>query len=478
MLSKKATNWSAIIILILPAIIYYHLHNYRTGVVVNADLHFYYVLFSAMIAFFVGFSAFLEYKKSKVEKIFLVSVGFIGLGILYAFHALITPEVTLLQNAGLSFPVRNISVFVLIGDLSRLWLALMLFIPDNFFDNKQHIKKYFNGYTLTVLSVLIFILGYAIISTPEMIPAFKNENLTDTYFAILIKVFTLILLGINALKYYYSYKVKSNFTILTFIIGLLLIMETIIIFMVSTPWDSTWWLAHNLFLVSYIIMGGGIVYSYIGREKYEYFDILGQIKTYTNLLEEKNRQLNKLVNHDFLTGLTNRRYFMAETEEYIRKAAKEERTFALLFIDLDYFKSVNDRYGHQIGDELLQVVSDKITDLISPDDMASRIGGDEFVLLLKNVNRTQMSDVAKRILEALAEPISIKGNAFKIGVSIGISVYPADGHTIDELISKSDEAMYKVKREGRNHYKIASDEKSNAAALFDGKSLEATQTDG
>ncbi|MDZ7834385.1 MAG: hypothetical protein U5K84_02695 [Alkalibacterium sp.] len=80
MLSKKATNWSAIIILILPAIIYYHLHNYRPGVAVNADLHFYYVLFSAMIAFFVGYSAFLEYKKSKVEKIFLVSVGFIGLG--------------------------------------------------------------------------------------------------------------------------------------------------------------------------------------------------------------------------------------------------------------------------------------------------------------------------------------------------------------------------------------------------------------
>jgi diguanylate cyclase (GGDEF)-like protein len=232
-------------------------------------------------------------------------------------------------------------------------------------------------------------------------------------------------------------------------------METVIVFMISKPWSSSWWLAHNLFLMSYIVIGFGVMYSYFSKEKYGFFDVFGQIEKYTKLLEEKNIELNTIANCDSLTGLSNRRHFMSTAEEYIKEAEKDNGTFTLMFIDLDYFKTINDKYGHETGDQLLKIISKKISSLIKSTDIASRVGGDEFVLLIKNVTRAQFEDIATRILDRVTEPIVIGGNICHVGASIGISTFPNDGTTIDDLLSKSDEAMYSVKKEGRNNYKIA-----------------------
>lgn len=172
-------------------------------------------------------------------------------------------------------------------------------------------------------------------------------------------------------------------------------------------------------------------------------------------MEEKNTELDRIANYDSITGLANRRYFMATTEKYIKKAAENHNTFALMFIDLDHFKQVNDQYSHNTGDELLKIYAKKISSLIKATDMASRVGGDEFVLLIKDVNETQIKEIANRILGKFTEPIMIDGNQCNVGASIGISMYPENGSTIDELISKSDEAMYSVKQECRNSYKFA-----------------------
>ncbi|SFC23601.1 diguanylate cyclase (GGDEF) domain-containing protein [Alkalibacterium subtropicum] len=460
MLSNKKINVTAGLFIILPLVVYYYLVNNVSEMSMNIDLHFYYVIFSSAIALLVGFSAYKEYKKSRVTKIFFIAIGFLGVGVFYTFHALTTPDTAIAQRFNFPHIIDNINVFVLFGDLSRFWLALMLFVPDTLLEHNDRIRKYFNGYMLLFLLILLSGGSYYAVFNPEILPAFKHSDLRDTYFAILTKVITLIFIGINALKYYYSYKVKSNITILSFLIGLCLIMESTIMFMISTPWSSVWWLAHNLFLLSYIVMGFGLLYSYTGKEKYEYFDILGQIKKYAKLLEEKNTQLNTLVNYDALTGLSNRRHFMAALGDYIERAEKNHDSFALMFIDLDYFKTVNDRFGHQVGDELLKKVSEKISKSIHSKDMASRIGGDEFVVLLNKAQKGHIKHTAERILDKLTKPIVVNGNECHIGASIGISVYPVHGETVDELISKSDEAMYCIKKDGRNSYKIAENEKA------------------
>ncbi|GEK88248.1 diguanylate cyclase (GGDEF) domain-containing protein [Alkalibacterium putridalgicola] len=464
MLSNKKINVTASLFIVLPLIVYYYLVNNVSEMSMNIDLHFYYVMFSSAIAFLVGFGAYKEYKKNRVTKIYYIAIAFLGVGVFYTFHALTTPDTAIAQIFNFPDRVDNISVFVLFGDLSRFWLALMLFVPDTLLEHNDRIKKHFNGYVLLFLLIVLSGISYFAVFNPEMLPAFKHADLRDTYFAILTKVITLIFIGINALKYYYSYKVKSNITILSFLIGLCLIMESTIMFMISTPWSSVWWLAHNLFLLSYIVMGFGLLYSYTGKEKYEYFDILGQIKKYAKLLEEKNSQLNTLVNYDALTGLSNRRHFMAATEKYIERAEKNHGSFALMFIDLDHFKTVNDQHGHQIGDELLKNVSEKIRNSIHSKDMASRIGGDEFVVLLNEAQKEHIKHISERILDKLTKPIVINGNECNIGASIGISVYPAHGDTVDELISKSDEAMYCIKKDGRNNYKIAENEKLSTSS--------------
>lgn len=456
MFTKRRIDLLAIALIIAPIFVYYYPSDGSFDVSNHGNFHFYYVMISSMVAVLLGVAAYFEYRKSRVEKIFYISVGLIGVGILYTFHALVTPNMTLFTFFDFSDKANNISVFVMFGDLSRLWLALFMFVPDKLFENNNQIKRCFNGYCLVLFALILAVIFTLLLKTPEIFPVFVNDDFTNTNFAILTKIVTLLFIGANFLRYYYSYKANANVIILSFIVGLGLIMETVVVFLISKPWSPSWWLAHNLFLMSYLVIGLGVVYSYFGKEKYGFFDVFGQIEKYTKLLEEKNTELSALANYDSLTGLSNRRHFMSTAMDFIKLAEKEERVFALMFIDLDYFKAINDNYGHETGDQLLMIVSKKISSQIKSTDIASRVGGDEFVLLVKDVNRSQTEDIAQRILDRVTEKILIGENVCSVGVSIGISIFPQDGKTIDELLSKSDEAMYSVKMGGRNHFKVVS----------------------
>lgn len=456
MFRQKGINFIAYGIVLLPIFIYLFLTSLNLELSHQVEFHLYYVLGSSLAAFLLGFAAFLEYRKNKIDKIYFVALGFIGVGIFYSFHALVTPNMTFLKLFEFPDLASNISAFVMFGDLSRLWLALMIFIPDRLFEKNQKARKYFSGYVLIGFAIILSGLLYYGLLTPEIFPSFKNSDLSDTNLAVLTKVLTLLLIGVNTLRYYYSYKAKSNLSILSFVIGLVLIMETVIIFMISKPWSAEWWLAHNLFLSSYLIIGIGVLYSLFSKEKYGFFDVYGQIEQYMSLLEEKNKELDIIANLDSLTGLSNRRHFLITAEEHLEIAKKEQSTFALLFIDLDYFKEVNDEFGHKTGDELLKIIAIKISGLIKTSDVASRVGGDEFVLLLKNVDKSQIANIAKRIVNKLSETVSIGDYQCQVGASIGVSIFPQDGLTVDELFAKSDEAMYAVKQSGRNNYRMIS----------------------
>jgi len=160
----------------------------------------------------------------------------------------------------------------------------------------------------------------------------------------------------------------------------------------------------------------------------------------------KNIELNQLANYDTLTGLSNRSNFLKTAEEYLSIAIINNSKFAIMFIDLDHFKSINDIYGHQVGDELLKIVSKRIKSIIKKSDLAARIGGDEFLILLKDVDIDQIASISNRILISISESIIINNIYCKIGASIGVSIFPEDGNTIFNLISKSDEEMYKNKK--------------------------------
>ena len=160
----------------------------------------------------------------------------------------------------------------------------------------------------------------------------------------------------------------------------------------------------------------------------------------------------RVAHHDRLTGLSNRQQLIKRLQLAIKNAAERHRQLALLFIDLDGFKVVNDRFGHAMADRLLSGVAARIATCVRADDFACRYGGDEFVVLLTNLNDAQSAmGIAEQIRERIGQRYSIDGNEVCITASIGLAAYPTDGERYDALLERADASMYCDKASRRGH---------------------------
>jgi diguanylate cyclase (GGDEF)-like protein/PAS domain S-box-containing protein len=178
------------------------------------------------------------------------------------------------------------------------------------------------------------------------------------------------------------------------------------------------------------------------------------------------KQIRQLAHFDFLTGLPNRTLFNELLDHALVKAKRRARQMAILFIDLDGFKQINDRFGHDAGDHLLATFTMRLRESLrrsdavgrhTESDTAARIGGDEFVVLIDEfTDPFELEAVAKRILAAAAEPFPLAGPVGEISASIGISIYPTDGTDIETLTKNADSAMYRAKQAGKNTYRFFS----------------------
>jgi diguanylate cyclase (GGDEF)-like protein len=169
-----------------------------------------------------------------------------------------------------------------------------------------------------------------------------------------------------------------------------------------------------------------------------------------------NQQLRSVALYDSLTGLPNRVLLNDRLEQAISRAARAGKMCALMFVDLDGFKAVNDSRGHRVGDILLQQVAGRMTDAVRREDSVARIGGDEFVVVLSEVPRKEDAEaVARKLLSELARPYTIDGHAANVSASVGVSLYPADGVEPQALLARADAAMYAIKQQGKNGVRFA-----------------------
>lgn len=167
------------------------------------------------------------------------------------------------------------------------------------------------------------------------------------------------------------------------------------------------------------------------------------------------QEMSHHAQHDFLTGLPNRMLLTERLTQAIGMADRHRKQLALLFLDLDFFKQINDSYGHSVGDHLLQEVAAEIESCVRATDTVSRHGGDEFVILLTEIEARQDAiQVAEKLLARFAEPRVIDGHELEIHVSMGISVYPENGLDAETLMHNADTAMYNTKGNGRNSYQF------------------------
>ncbi|MEO6073265.1 MAG: diguanylate cyclase [Burkholderiales bacterium] len=184
-----------------------------------------------------------------------------------------------------------------------------------------------------------------------------------------------------------------------------------------------------------------------------YVGVFNDISTY----KEYEQRLRHLAHHDTLTGLPNRTAFDDHCEKALNRAVRHGTQLALLFIDLDGFKAVNDTYGHAVGDMLLQAVAGRITACLRDKDIVARMGGDEFTVLLEDITGAESAILAARkLLAALSEKTPCGDREISVFASIGISLYPDDADDVETLLTHADIAMYEAKNHGRNNYQLFS----------------------
>jgi diguanylate cyclase (GGDEF)-like protein len=170
--------------------------------------------------------------------------------------------------------------------------------------------------------------------------------------------------------------------------------------------------------------------------------------------EQANERIQYLAHHDALTGLPNRAQLREHTQHALALARRNRSSTAVMMLDLDHFKDINDSLGHSVGDELLCELAKRLRLGLREDDMVARLGGDEFILVLEQVEASDAAAVARKLLDLIEQPYRIGVHDLKVSASIGVALYPADGHDMETLLQSADAAMYQVKRSGRHDFRF------------------------
>lgn len=187
-----------------------------------------------------------------------------------------------------------------------------------------------------------------------------------------------------------------------------------------------------------------------------------KMQTFIKHLESENVEIRsveaetrKLAMHDALTGLPNRAFFMEKLESWLDKAKKNQENLSVCFVDVDFFKRINDAYGHQAGDEVLREFAHRLTNGVRTDDFVARLSGDEFAIILPSVrNEEAIIKIIRSILRQFESPFFIGDVLVTISCSIGVANFPLHGHDVASVLEKADKALYQVKHSGRAGYKI------------------------
>lgn len=390
--------------------------------------------------------AFTQYRLTNDRIALIIGLSVLFSGSVEALHTLV------IDGLSLHYHEKN-NLDALIWTFTNCMSGLILIIGLSLL--LKHKEKIPLSLTAFVLLSLFLVLGaitlifYStdVIKLPDM--WFKDFYISRPYELLSVVIYLFLIFALYPRTYDSYPNILSD---CIFYMSVTQIVISLYLMVLShAPYDSAYNVAYFLKVVAYFIPCTCLVINYV----FSYSAVLNAQKR----LKIKQEELRYIASHDSLTNLYNRREFEDLLDKSIANSSRTQSTLALLLIDLDNFKITNDTFGHVHGDELLKQFSRRLVLLIRKGDLLSRVGGDEFTLISPNIDSpTGARQLAERILDELNSPYPINGKLITVTVSIGISIFPTDGRTTEDLLRKADLAMYKSKNSGKNTYQFYTDQ--------------------
>lgn len=394
---------------------------------------------------FVCYVTWRCYRSSGEPLLRWMTLGFLGFTLIYMLHGAFT-----------ALAHQNIWLFLLYGPASRLVMAILLLIallsynrPPDTVVERTKLRPW-----LTWIGVFLLVdLAVAYLANSHVAgnPAVRVSMESGALILSSVTVMTLLLRRIGSPL------------IVIFGISVTAFALSSLAFILGRPWNHMWWLAHAIFAAGFFLLSYGVVQAFLTTRSFS--TIYSQEEMMARLAEASartesvlrelrltNETLERLAATDPLTGADNRRRFIEHVEAEIHRVGRGGAPFCLLALDLDNFKSINDRYGHQVGDDVLKGFVRTCVVAIRPYDGVARVGGEEFMIMLPHALAEAALVVAERLRTAMASASFQSGAQQLTGVtvSIGIAQSGADGDTIDDILRVADERLYSAKHQGRN----------------------------
>lgn len=373
-----------------------------------------------------------------------LTLSLLGFTLVYAPHGLFTP---LSQD--------HPALFLLYGPVSRLAMAACLLVgllaygrasdDDAARTAPQSWRAWIAGFLILDFIVAAVALGAAAHAQPIRL-------------AVESAALLLALIGVALLI---QRRIRSPL-MLVYAISLAYFAQSSLAFLLADAWNHMWWLAHMISVSGFTLLSYGVVRAFHTTRAFSLVfsqeEVMAQLETAkadaeraAAQLKQANANLEMLAATDPLTGLNNRRHFMARSRAEVSKAARTDAPIAVLALDVDHFKRINDRFGHAAGDEVLRAIAQNVSAQLRPTDHIGRWGGEEFMVLLPATSTAQAHNIAERIRLGV-EALRVESGGTEIGVtlSIGVAEYPTDGSGLDAVFNRADERLYDAKHAGRN----------------------------
>jgi len=432
---------------LLPAQIIAYLYFFQDPTLKFEDhlFHEIAIAVATLEGLFVTYVTWRCYKSSGEPLLRWLTLGFLGFVLIYALHGAFT---------GMAH--HNIWLFLLYGPASRLAMSILLFVgllsyrrPPDDVEERSNPRTWLMWIALflAVDLAVAWIANSGFADHPAVRLSMEGGAL----------VFSTLNVAALLMR-----RIRSPLMMI-FGISVTWFALSSLAFILARPWNHTWWLAHAIFAGGFFLLSYGVIQAFRTTRSfstiYSQGELLARLSEAMadtqNALQEvqrSNQKLEHLAATDPLTGIGNRRQFIARTHVEIARAKRIGTPLSLLSLDLDHFKSINDKYGHPGGDSVLCGFVQKCLDAIRPYDVVARVGGEEFMVLLPGATHDVAFAVAERLRSAIADHAFEVGipPPIKITISIGVSEFGRDGDTLDSFLGVADQRLYRAKHEGRN----------------------------